>query len=340
MNSTSLDANRHEPDTLNTVPAEATGELGSSQSLEADSGLAPRFGARKPFWWALLATILISSIGGFAIYLIHSTTPATNNLASLGGKEPAKPKTAAAGGTSDAKNASSQSSTLPLVGGGSTPGGPMNQNSVAITPANKTAVNASATGSVGAPDASQHTSALPPTGKNDPSTTNNTAYANLPIPNPSTVQRNATNPPLNPGASIEPGGSLKWSKTDAPVKKLAEPGHAGQTGQSQEPDGIGSFPPKPSLAVKSAPGVSPQIAKSQSPTAQASPPVAQASMAASPASPAKQPSGRLRAAQDGQCADANFFSRLVCDERVRLRFCRDRWNEHPDCTVQSSARDL
>lgn len=41
----------------------------------------------------------------------------------------------------------------------------------------------------------------------------------------------------------------------------------------------------------------------------------------------------LRSAQDGQCADASFLGRLVCDERVRIRYCRDRWDAHPDCVT-------
>ncbi len=63
---------------------------------------------------------------------------------------------------------------------------------------------------------------------------------------------------------------------------------------------------------------------------------ADANMAAAP--PAGTPAAaqrsaqRLEQAQQEQCADTQFIGRLICGERVRLRFCRDRWNAHPDCT--------
>ena len=33
-------------------------------------------------------------------------------------------------------------------------------------------------------------------------------------------------------------------------------------------------------------------------------------------------------------ADLDRREVSAADERVRLRFCRDRWNEHPDCMVE------
>jgi hypothetical protein len=50
--------------------------------------------------------------------------------------------------------------------------------------------------------------------------------------------------------------------------------------------------------------------------------------------PARTPQ-RLAAQQQAQCAGSEFVARFICDERVRLRFCRDRWNEHPDCNVET-----
>jgi hypothetical protein len=49
--------------------------------------------------------------------------------------------------------------------------------------------------------------------------------------------------------------------------------------------------------------------------------------------------GRLAGAQAEQCAEGNLFSRLICDERVRLRFCRNRWNDHPDCVIAEPQRN-
>ncbi|MCL4182875.1 MAG: hypothetical protein KJ011_05450 [Burkholderiaceae bacterium] len=42
---------------------------------------------------------------------------------------------------------------------------------------------------------------------------------------------------------------------------------------------------------------------------------------------------RLAALQQAQCAGATMLGRVVCNERVRLRYCRERWNAHPDCIV-------
>jgi len=40
---------------------------------------------------------------------------------------------------------------------------------------------------------------------------------------------------------------------------------------------------------------------------------------------------RLAPLQATQCGGQSLLARVVCNERVRLRFCRDRWNDHPDC---------
>jgi len=55
----------------------------------------------------------------------------------------------------------------------------------------------------------------------------------------------------------------------------------------------------------------------------------------SPAPAAAASAQRLGAQQQAQCGDSSFVARFICDERVRLRFCRDRWNEHPDCNVET-----
>ena len=65
-------------------------------------------------------------------------------------------------------------------------------------------------------------------------------------------------------------------------------------------------------------------------------PTARATESAAPPmpAPARTPQ-RLAAQQQAQCAGSEFVARFICDERVRLRFCRDRWNEHPDCNVET-----
>lgn len=52
---------------------------------------------------------------------------------------------------------------------------------------------------------------------------------------------------------------------------------------------------------------------------------------------ATQEGGSLATAQQAQCANEGFLTRFVCHERVRLAYCENRWNRHPDCMVDSNA---
>lgn len=45
----------------------------------------------------------------------------------------------------------------------------------------------------------------------------------------------------------------------------------------------------------------------------------------------------LEEVQRAQCANEGFLTRFVCHERVRLAYCDNRWNRHPDCMVDSNA---
>lgn len=60
------------------------------------------------------------------------------------------------------------------------------------------------------------------------------------------------------------------------------------------------------------------------------------SAASTPAAPAARAGDRLAAVQQAQCGSEALLARFVCNERVRLRFCRNRWNAHPDCEVGPS----
>lgn len=74
----------------------------------------------------------------------------------------------------------------------------------------------------------------------------------------------------------------------------------------------------------------PQVATSAERSASA------ASAPAAPAAPAARAGDRLAAVQQAQCGSEALLARFVCNERVRLRFCRNRWNAHPDCEVGPS----
>ena len=53
------------------------------------------------------------------------------------------------------------------------------------------------------------------------------------------------------------------------------------------------------------------------------------------AAPVARSDERLAAIQQSLCGDQTLLARIVCSERVRLRYCRDRWNEHPDCETSA-----
>jgi len=73
----------------------------------------------------------------------------------------------------------------------------------------------------------------------------------------------------------------------------------------------------------------PRSSQSPAPPAQAQPGAA-AAASARPQPPART-GERLAPLQAAQCGDESLLARVVCNERVRLRFCRGRWNDHPDC---------
>jgi hypothetical protein len=44
---------------------------------------------------------------------------------------------------------------------------------------------------------------------------------------------------------------------------------------------------------------------------------------------------RLREQQSNECSNSAFLGKVVCEERSRVNFCRNRWNEHPDCQLNN-----
>lgn len=124
-----------------------------------------------------------------------------------------------------------------------------------------------------------------------------------------------------PGASFEeqpPTPQPPAGAAAAPVRSPPEPAGALAAPAPAEPAG----PPVTTNAERSAP------AASAAPSAAPSPAPSPASSA-----PAARAGDRLAAAQQAQCGGEALLARFVCNERVRLRFCRNRWNAHPDCEV-------
>ncbi len=311
----------------------------SSNPIDSDGKTIEKhwFAARKPFWWALAATVLISSAGALAISFIHSTTPTSTSPIVISGKELAKAKAALATNSLDSKGAAVVVVSPPSVGESTTQSG-------RIKPAPTSVTNAS----IG-------TSAATSTGGGQTIGKGNTGPASVAVNSPTISTGIAPlNPPLNSGESSNGSATLQWSKGEKNHRAVSEKSKPIAGNSVNESDGSGSFPPKPVVPAKpTANGAAAPTKPLPSPSTASS--SASSSSSASPSSPAPQAqatidsqsnpaalaaSSRLRSAQDGQCANSNFFSRIVCDERVRLRFCRDRWNDHQDCTIQNSPRDL
>jgi hypothetical protein len=42
---------------------------------------------------------------------------------------------------------------------------------------------------------------------------------------------------------------------------------------------------------------------------------------------------RLQTLQSSECANSAFLGKVFCEERSRVNFCKNRWNEHQDCQL-------
>lgn len=103
--------------------------------------------------------------------------------------------------------------------------------------------------------------------------------------------------------------------------------------QRPEP-GSGFMAPPAAFAPPAAPGQ--DAPASRGPAEATAPTPAQTPGAAAlAAAPVARSGERLAAIQQSLCGDQTLLARIVCNERVRLRYCRDRWNEHPDCEAIS-----
>lgn len=180
----------------------------------------------------------------------------------------------------------------------------------------------------------------------------------------------ADDPPLaqeRPGGHLgdltrgDPAPFIEWSDRDGAGPASSSPRGAPQAlpgATTRPPVATGTQTGKPSawsLAGEAgspkptpAPGTSPAPGREPQPPAGAAkaPNAAGAANATGTGTGSRPASGnarrapqRLAAVQDAQCGNEGFLSRLICMERVRLRFCRDRWNAHPDCIVESARAD-
>lgn len=330
-------------------PASVAFGADHGEPVEPLQAAQPWFVARRPFWLALLATVLLSAAGGFAIYFIHKTTPATrhgsigmnrdNAKANPGGAPPAE-LSGAAGSANSSASAPPAGTAVPLTSR------PLSNPATSATDA----AIAERTGS-GIGTATSRVSAAPTL---QWSGEKRVELANPARPGPAensaregvgSFAPRALDAPLKTGRVVSDGESA--SKTGSASKSSGSSGpaaskaDAGKTAAAET--GPASRSPRESSSSALTPAVPSNSGRRDSPANGNGSAASGNTVAPSPAPVARsEPSAptRLKAAQDSQCAESNFFSRMVCDERVRLRFCRDRWNEHQDCVVNHTPRDI
>jgi len=258
---------------------------------------------RRPLAWAALASVVVSAIGAAAIYLIHDTMPAPRDpLAGARAPGPtAAPRAGPPGQGADHVQAAAPHApdagsprTQGLTDDGASAGIASNRDRGQVAGDEQ---GAPASAPAGGDGAGRDGSAP------------GVAVDNRRSPAPESAGRASAPRPAAAEGPQPPGAGREEDRQKS------------RTGPARTPPDAtpGRIEPRPRP-----PGVLPQ---------QASPPATTPAPATRDAAPGAA-APRLAAQQQAQCADTSYLSRLVCEERVRLRFCRDRWNEHPDCMVE------
>ncbi|MET0204670.1 MAG: hypothetical protein ABW276_10190 [Casimicrobiaceae bacterium] len=135
-------------------------------------------------------------------------------------------------------------------------------------------------------------------------------------------------------AAVLPVDAMKSEapKTEAP-KAQAEAdkakGSSARIDAKSETKSDAKAPVKtPGGAASAMPGAAPAPSAS-APAARAQPP-APAQVAPPPAAPVQDHWAQMAAAQR-ECQKENVFARVICDQKVRMRYCRDHWGTLPQC---------
>ncbi len=271
---------------------------------------------------ATVASLLISAAGAAAIWHIHRTMPPTVTITQA--------------------QAAKSKATVPVTGAVS--GAPTTTPSAAAEPAR-------------APEparASQPTHTAPMVAVAAPAskviaapTTHGASAATTPIAQ--VTQSKSTRPPEGTQAKAAEAPTAKTSKTTEPsatkVPKTTEPSST-KASKTTDPSATKSKTAEPS-ATKSK-TAEPSATKSKtaeasatkSKTSEAPPtktPKAAEAPAAKTANTPAPGADRLADRQLAECGASGSLGRSICNERVRLRFCRDRWNKHPDCRFEQAA---
>lgn len=153
--------------------------------------------------------------------------------------------------------------------------------------------------------------------------------------------RMATASPLHRDSSGDRGfghdGSTSYNGNTSDATNAAGMPASGSAARTDYPEADTTSTSAP-VPLAGAPGSThPQaIAPPQTASATAEPPPASGpDETAAPRDTPHAPAQRsLAAAQKARCGHEGFLGRLVCDERVRLAFCSERWDQHPDCMLE------
>jgi hypothetical protein len=141
-----------------------------------------------------------------------------------------------------------------------------------------------------------------------------------PTPEPPKAEEKSAPPPIEaPKAE-----ALKAEPLPAPKAEAAK---------SMPADGERPKPPPAPKAEKGPPKASGTTGNSpttQGQTQQAAPAPATPAPAPAAAAPVQDRWAQM-AAEQQQCQKENLFNRVICDQRVRLRFCKDYWGTVPQC---------
>lgn len=130
-------------------------------------------------------------------------------------------------------------------------------------------------------------------------------------------------------ASGDEAEDLPEHRTEAGHAPAPHPETASSAGQRPEAEYPAGQQPEPGMPAVQATGPAPRENAAPAPRFEAHAP----DLRPPPEAGAARSGERLAALQQAQCAETALLGRVVCNERVRLRYCRDRWNAHPDCIV-------
>jgi hypothetical protein len=264
----------------------------------------------------LLAGVLgILMAGGLAIKYIHSTAPLLASVPAIF-KKPAKSDISNAATNNDAATGDR---TMLLKSGGEQPNQqfsrPSEQELVGTTPPTIATTRSAVIA------ATEPVTAMNPSGANKATEPKGPAVFVMSASEPVSAKP--------PAGKIEVATQPLAAKPVKTISSLVVPPKPSKPIAPKVDPKQGPYPvlvPVPTVDAKTTTA----MASSSDFSAKAS-----AADAAKDQSVAAQSSARLQNQQSNDCSNSAFLGKVFCEERTRVNFCRNRWNEHPDCQLGS-----